>query len=63
MTMTLVFSMGCVLVPLPDYTESCKRAVVFIWLFFCVLDGAKSHLVCLSCPAVCGFNSGMAGWI
>jgi len=35
MNMTLVFSMGClVFVPLPDYTESCQKAAVFIWSLF-----------------------------
>lgn len=54
-TMTLVFSTGCrVLVPVPDYTESCKKAAVFIWLlgFFFFLDGALSRVLTSACVLV-----------
>lgn len=50
MTMTLVFSMECrVLVPLPDYTESCKKAAGF---FFFFLDGALSRVLTSACVVV-----------
>ena len=60
-TMTLVFSMECrVLVPLPDYTESCKKAAVFIWLpslslslsLFFSLGGALSRVLTSACIVV-----------
>jgi hypothetical protein len=47
-TVTLVFSMGChVLVPLPDYTELCQKAAVFI--FFFMVDCHVSLPRCARC--------------